>query len=142
MKETLRYRTVDLEPTLVAVTTQPLPLNTARVGLSHQLDFIAPVKFALTAEGTGCAIAEIARVADPHDCEKLAAQALDELESWIDRGCPADAEARWDSESPLIAREPADPIDLEITPTTRIERWRRYGMRSRNSAAISARTAP
>ncbi len=115
MKKTLRYRTVHLEPTLVAVTTQPLPFDTARVGLSHQLDFIAPVKFGLTAEGTGCAIAEIARVADPHDCEKLAGQALDGLESWIDRGCPANGEARWDGESPVIARDTADAADLEIT---------------------------
>ncbi len=115
MKKNLRSRSLHLEPTLIAMITQPLPLDSVRMGLPHQLDyFIAPVKFALTAEGSGCAIAEIARVADPHDCEKLAGQALDGLESWIDRGCPANGEARWDRESPVIARDTADAVDLEI----------------------------
>jgi hypothetical protein len=94
---------------------QPIPLEMARKGLAHQLDLAAPVKFALTAaDGHGCAIAEIARVADLHDCEKLAGQALDVVDSWIERGCPVNGQAREASESSVIARSTADTVDSEI----------------------------
>jgi hypothetical protein len=109
-----RDRSLQLEPHLVAMIAQPLPLQTALLGLSRQQSLIAPVKFALTAEGVGCAIAEISRVADLHDCEKLAGQALDAVERWLECECPSCDTAPADSESPLIARDTTDPVDSEI----------------------------
>jgi len=114
MKKNLRIRSLRLEPMLVAAITQPLPLDTTRLGLSHQLDCFAPVKFALTPQGDGCAIAEIPRAANPHDCEKLASQALDGVESWIDRGFPARGETDAERELQIVARGNAGSVDSEI----------------------------
>jgi hypothetical protein len=98
--------------------TQPLPLETARLGMSRQQELIAPVKFSLTPDGnSGCAIAEIPLVADPHDCEKLAGQALDMLEAWIESGYSPQAAATSGGETPQVARDTDDPIDSEIART-------------------------
>lgn len=114
MKKNRRFRSLRLEPTLVAAITQPLPLDTTRLGLAHQLDCLAPVKFALTPQGDGCAIAEIPRTANLHDCEKLASQALDGVESWIDRGFPASGETQAERESQGVALGAAGSVDSEI----------------------------
>jgi hypothetical protein len=82
------------------------------------------VKFSLTADGHhGCAIAEIPLVADPHDCKKLAGQALDSVETWLDSGCSSQAAATSGSEPPLVARDTDDPIDSVIARTLDETGW-------------------
>ena len=63
-----RRRRLHVESELVVATAGPVPLGVTLLALSRQSHLAEPAKFAVDAQGLGCAIAEFPRIAPLDAC--------------------------------------------------------------------------
>ena len=109
-----RRRLVRVESELVVAVAGPVPLGVTLLAMSRQSHLAEPAKFAVDAEGLGCAIAEFPRIAPLDECAKWVGETLDGAFAWLDRGCRGLEEAVAPSGFGASASETASEIECGL----------------------------